>query len=89
MKYNPPCLLNYQSAMAGTPRVVISLLVLMYASAYAPKHIFGLLKSGFGFPITISAGLMVSDITLVGGKLFNQITQPWNSEFVIMIDKLM
>ena len=88
MKYNPPCLLDYQSAMAGTPRVVISLLVLMYASAYAPKHIFGLLKSVFGFPIMIVAGLMVSDITLIGGKLFNQITQPWTSEFVVIIEKL-
>ena len=75
--------------MARTPIVVKSLFVLMYAITYAPKHIFGLLKSGFGFPITIVAGLTVSDITLVGGKLFNQITQPWNSEFVIMIDKLM
>ena len=88
MKYNPPCLLDYQSAMARTPIVVKSLFVLTYAIAYAPKHIFGLLKSGFGFPRTIVAGLMVYDIRLVGGKLFGQLTRTWTSDFLMMIGKL-
>ena len=75
--------------MAGNPLVVISFFVLVYASAYAPKNIFGLIKSGFGFPRTIVAGLMVSAIPLVGGKLFKQLNRPWTSEFVMMIGKLM
>ena len=75
--------------MAGTPTVFISFFLLVYTIAYAPKHIFVLLKSGFGFPRTIVAGLMVSDIPLVGGKMFNQLTQPLTSDFFMMIGKLM
>ena len=74
MKYKPPCTLDSRSAMDRNPLLVISFFVLVYASVYAPKHIFVLLKSGFGFPRTIVAGLMVSDIPLLGRKLFNQLT---------------
>ena len=74
--------------MAVTPLVVISFFVVVYSIAYVPKHIFGLLKSGFGFPRTIFVRLMLSDIPLVGDKMFNQLTRPWTSDFVMMFGNL-